>query len=296
MQNKTYCGYVAVIGRPNVGKSTLINCLVGQKISITARKPQTTRHRILGIKTVDDRQAIYVDTPGLHRLAKRALNKYMNVTATSTISDVDLILFVIDSIQLKEEDEWVLSLLANVSCPVFLVINKIDRLDDKLELLPAIEKFQQLKLFQEILPIAAKNGQNVSGLEKCIFELLPESPHYFNATDLTDRSERFLVAELIREKAIRNLGQEVPHALTVQIDSFQDTKNLINISATILVERQGQKGIIIGKNGELLKKIGTAARIDIEAMLGKKVFLRLWIKVKSGWSNDDNALKKLGYD
>jgi GTP-binding protein Era len=296
MVNKNHCGYVAVIGRPNVGKSTLINCLVGQKISITARKPQTTRHRILGIKTVDTFQAIYVDTPGLHKTATRALNQYMNVAATSVINDVDLILFVIDSLHFKEEDEWVLSKLENCNCPIILVINKVDRLEDKLELLPSIEKLNQQKKFIDIFPLSAKKNTNVASLEKRIFELLPESPHYFGADDVTDRSLRFMAAELIREKLIRNLGQEVPHAVTVQIDQFKDDQKLITISATILVERQGQKAIVVGKDGQQLKTIGTDARIEMEKLFDKKVFLRLWVKVKSGWSNDAKALKSLGYD
>jgi len=290
-------GYIAIIGRPNVGKSTLINRVLGQKLCITSRRPQTTRHRILGIKTTDDSQLIYVDTPGLHIDDKRAMNKYMNRAAASSIDHVDVILFVVDGMNWTEEDEQVLERLkANAEAPVILVINKMDKLADKEVMLPHIEKLAAQYSYSNVLPISARKGVNVDQLEAEIKKLMPEGELIFPEDQLTDRSSRFLAAELVREKLFRHLGQELPYSITVEIEQFDDEKNLYRIGAVVYVERSGQKAIVIGKGGELLKSVGKDARLEMESLFGKKVFLRLWVKVREGWGDNERMLKNLGYN
>jgi GTP-binding protein Era len=290
-------GYVAIIGRPNVGKSTLINRVLGQKLCITSRRPQTTRHRILGIKTVNDSQLIYVDTPGLHIDDKRAMNKYMNRAAASSIDHVDVILFVVDGMNWTEEDEQVLERLkVNAQAPVILVINKMDKLADKEVMLPHIEKLAAQFDYANVLPISARKGVNVDQLEEEIKKLMPEGDLIFPEDQLTDRSSRFLAAELVREKLFRHLGQELPYSITVEIEQFDDEKKLFRIGAVIYVERSGQKAIVIGKSGELLKSVGKDARLEMESLFGKKVFLRLWVKVREGWGDNERMLKNLGYN
>lgn len=290
-------GYVAIIGRPNVGKSTLINRILGQKLCITSRRPQTTRHRILGIKTDEDSQLIYVDTPGLHSEGKRAMNRYMNRAAASSIDDVDVVLFVVDGLNWTEEDKQVLSRLKNqANAPVLLVLNKVDKLADKATLLPHIEQLSEQYEFTKVLPISARKGINVAELEAEIKQLMPEGELIFPEDQLTDRSSRFIAAELVREKLFRQLGQELPYSLTVEIEQFKQEQTLIRIGAVIYVERSGQKSIVIGKKGELLKAVGREARIEMENLFDSKVFLELWVKVRDGWSDNERMLKNLGYN
>jgi len=290
-------GYVAIIGRPNVGKSTLINRVLGQKLCITSRRPQTTRHRILGIKTEESSQLIYVDTPGLHTDGKRAMNRYLNRAAASSIDDVDVILFVVDGLNWTDDDEQVLERLkSNATAPVILVLNKVDKLSDKAMLLPQIEKVTQEYTFAKVLPISARKGINVDELETEIKQLVPEGELIFPEDQFTDRSSRFLAAELVREKLFRQLGQELPYSLTVEIEQYKQEDKLIRIGAVIYVERSGQKSIVIGKKGELLKAVGREARIEMEGLFDSKVFLELWVKVRDGWSDNERMLKNLGYN
>ena len=289
-------GFVAIVGRPNVGKSTLMNRLIGQKLSITSHRAQTTRHAIVGIKTDADAQSVYIDTPGMHQAAHRAMNRYMNKAAISHLHDVDVIVMVVDAGKWTEEDDLVLQHVGRASCPVILAINKIDRVGRRDRLLPIIDRLARKHDFAEIVPIAARTGTNLDQLETAIKSCLPEGEPAYDEDDITDRSVRFLVAEIIREKLMRNLGQELPYASTVEIEQYQEEANLVRISAVIWVERKGQKAIVIGDKGRRLKAIGEKARHDIEALLEQKVFLQLWVKVKEGWSDDDKALKSLGYE
>lgn len=295
MSKKTHCGYVAIVGRPNVGKSTLTNFLIGEKVSITARKPQTTRHRISGIHTKGPNQIIYVDTPGLHRGAKKALNKQLNRTASQAVVDVDVVCFMVEAGKWFDDDEWILKRLRDSGVPVILVINKIDKLKSQNDLFPYIDELQTKHDFADIISISAKNGKRVEEFEKIIEKFLPEGPHFFLDDQITDRSERFWVSEIIREKLIRSLGQEVPHSLAVEIEQFEWDEKMLRISAVIWVEREGQKKIVIGAKGEVLKKVGTLSRKDIEAYFEAKVFLQLWVKIKKSWSDDDRAIQSLGY-
>lgn len=291
------CGFVAIVGRPNVGKSTLLNHILGQKLSITSRKPQTTRHQILGIKTEEDLQVIYVDTPGLHRDQGKALNRYMNKTAADAVRDVDLVVFVVDRTAWTDEDDLVLEKLTWVPCPVVLVVNKVDQLKDKAELLPHLEMVTAKREFAEVIPISAKNGHNVPRLEELVEQHMPAAEHYYPEDQITNRSSRFVAAELVREKLMRNLGEEIPYGTTVEIEQFvQDEYGLLTISALILVEREGQKRIVIGDKGARMKTIGRDARLDMERMFDSKVMLNLWVKVRKGWADDDRALRSLGYD
>ncbi len=294
-EKKQYCGYVAIVGRPNVGKSTLLNNILGMKLSITSRKPQTTRHQILGVKTTENIQTIYVDTPGIHQRRGTAINKYMNRAATSVLNDVDVILFLVQVKQWTEEDQAIIEKLASVECPVLLVVNKMDKLASKKELLPIISELSERYDFAEIVPVSAMNGMNVDVLEQKISPLLPENTHFYPGDQVTDRSMRFLASEIIREKLIRELGQELPYTSTVDIDKYIEDEDLVRIHATIYVESTGQKAIIIGKKGARLKSIGTAARQDITKLIDTKVYLNLWVKVREGWSNDERALRGLGY-
>jgi len=290
------CGYVAIVGRPNVGKSTLLNHILGQKISITSRKPQTTRHQVLGIKTEHDHQIIFVDTPGLHKDADKAINRYMNRAASSAIRDVDLVVFVVDRTAWTEEDAMVLEQIQRVGLPTMLVVNKVDLLADKADLLPHLQALASKGDFAAILPVSALQKHNVAELEAEILRLLPESEHFFPEDQITDRSQRFLAAEIVREKIMRQLGEEIPYAITVEIEEFSQEDAILHISAVIFVERKGQKQILIGEKGARLRSIGTDARLDMESLFDGKVMLRLWVKVKSGWSDDERALRSLGYD
>jgi GTP-binding protein Era len=290
------CGYVAIVGRPNVGKSTLLNYMLGQKISITSRKPQTTRHRVLGIKTVGPVQMILVDTPGLHRAGEKALNRAMNNAANATIADVDVAVFVVDRTAWTDEDEMVLARLGSAGIPVILAVNKVDLAKDKTALLPHLEALAGKADFAAILPVSALRQHNLEALEAEIASLLPEGTHLFPEEQLTDRSQRFLAAEIVREKITRQLGDELPYATTVEIEEFAAEGEVLHISALILVERKGQKRILIGEGGSRLRSIGSEARRDMEALFDSKVMLRLWVKIKSGWSDDERALRSLGYD
>jgi len=288
-------GYVAIIGRPNVGKSTLLNYILGFHLSITSKKPQTTRHRLLGIKTTATAQAVYIDTPGLHQKYKGAIHTYMNKEALSTLQDVDVIVFVVDGIKLTSEDEYVIELLTKCEQPIILAVNKVDKIKNKEVLLPFIEELSKRLNFSQIVPVSASKGSNVSELEKNIESHLNLSPAYFPEEQITDKSDRFLASELIREKLMRLLGQELPYAVAVEVEAFEEEASIIKISGVIWVERSNQKSIIIGNKGQQLKEIGKQARISMERLYDKKVFLKLWVKVKGGWSDDEKALKSLGY-
>lgn len=300
-------GYVAIVGRPNVGKSTLMNHMLGQKLSITSRKPQTTRHRIHGILSNHEMQAVFVDTPGIHRNEVRAINERMNKAATSALVDVDLVLFVVDSDQWRDDDLLVLQKLGDTNLTVVLVINKADTLKNKGTLLPLIETFSDSFDFADIVPVSALRNQNLDRLQEVIASHLPVADPIYDTEQITDRSERFLASEIIREKIMRSAGDEVPYDLTVQIDGFKDEpahtdpktgrprKACTFIDATIYVERNGQKAIVIGDKGQRIKQVGIDARKDMEQLLDKKIMLTLWVKVKRGWSDDERALTSLGY-
>jgi GTPase len=292
---KNRCGLVAIVGRPNVGKSTLLNHILGQKISITSRKPQTTRHRLLGIKTTDNAQIIFVDTPGLHIGIDKALNRYMNKTVNAVIKDVDLILFMIDGNKWTAEDENVLESIRNSNVSVFLLLNKTDRLGDQASLLPKIEELKSLYEFDEMIPISALKNQGTEKLEQLITKSLPLGSYLFPEDQITDKNGRFLAAEFVREKITRQMGDELPYEVNVEIEEFKNKDGVLHISALILVEREGQKKILIGKNGSSLKLIGTEARREMEQLFDAKIMLNLWVKVKSGWSDDERALRSLGY-
>lgn len=288
-------GFVAIVGRPNVGKSTLLNRILGQKLSITSRKPQTTRHQILGIKTENDVQVIYVDTPGIHRIQDKAINRYMNRAATTAVRDVDLIVMVVDRTRWTEEDDLVLEAVRQQRAPVVLAVNKADSLKDKDVLLPYLQRVADRHSFDQIIPLSAKTGRNVDRLENLIEAYLPEGQYFYPEDQITDRSSRFLAAELVREKIMRQLGDELPYSMTVEIEEFVHSGELAEISALILVERPSQKRIVIGDGGYRIKQIGREARLDMESLFDCKVMLNLWVKVKSGWSDDERALRSLGY-
>ncbi len=291
------CGLVAIAGRPNVGKSTLLNRLLGMKISIVSRKPQTTRNRIIGISTRDDYQVVYVDTPGIHAREARQLNRMLNRNAVAAIQGVDLVLFVVEALKWTDDDELVLERIRASGLPVIAVVNKVDLLKDKDALLPYLQELSQRHPFEAIIPLAASRGLNIDPLEPEIARRLPESDVFLYPEDqVTDRSERFLVAELVREQLMRQLGQEVPYSTTVEIERFRNERGVAHIHAAILVERDGQKAIVIGKGGRQLKEIGQRARLQIEQLLGRKVYLELWVKVREGWSDDERALRSLGFE
>ncbi|BBT15603.1 GTPase Era [Pseudomonas sp. 1D4] len=290
------CGYVAIVGRPNVGKSTLLNHILGQKLAITSRKPQTTRHTMLGIKTEGAVQAVYVDTPGLHKNNEKALNRYMNKSAAAALKDVDVVVFVVDRTRWTDEDQMVLERVQYVQGPVIIAVNKTDRLEEKSELLPHLTWLQEQLPKAEIVPISAQHGHNLDALERLVADNLPENEHFFPEDQITDRSSRFLAAELVREKIMRQLGAELPYQITVEIEEFKHDGRTLHIHALILVERDGQKKIIIGDGGERIKRIGQDARKDMEVMFDSKVMLNLWVKVKGGWSDDERALRSLGYN
>lgn len=288
------CGFVAIVGRPNVGKSTLLNHILGQKLSITSRKPQTTRHKVLGIKTEGPVQAIYVDTPGMHVEEPRALNRYMNKAATSALSGVDVVVFVVDQLAWTTADEMVLEKLGKLDCPVILAVNKVDRIEKRESLLPHLDMLSRKRDFAEIIPMSALKETNLEPLEEAVSRFLPESVHFYPDDQITDRSERFMASEMVREKITRQLGAELPYSVAVEIEEFKHDGKTLHISALILVEREGQKKIMIGDKGDRLRSIGQDARADMERMFDCKVMLKLWVKVKRGWADSDRALKSLG--
>ena len=292
----TYCGFVAIVGRPNVGKSTLLNKILGQKISITSRKPQTTRHRIVGIDTEGAWQTVYVDTPGLHQEEKRAINRLMNRAAESSLGDVEMVFFVVDCERWTPDDEMVLEKVKRAGLPTVLVVNKIDRLEDRKMVLPLLQELAGRMNFKDVIPVSAKQNINVDTLKQIARESLPKGEFCFPEDYVTDRSSRFMASEIIREKLMRFMGEELPYSTTVEIERYQIQDNgTVHINALILVERDGQKNMVIGAKGEKLKTIGTEARRDLERLLESKVFLELWVKVKSGWADDERALRSLGY-
>jgi len=288
------CGYVALIGKPNTGKSTLMNALVGEKLSITAKRPQTTRHQILGIKTTSEYQCIFVDTPGMHQDQKKAINRYMNRAATSMLTDVDLICVLLDVRNFNGDDEQVLKKVENMD-NVILVLNKIDQINNKHQLLPLMEKISGLVPNVEMIPVSALKEENLDSLMSQIQGRLPEGIPHFPDDQLTDKPMRFIVAEIVREKLFRTLTQELPYSITVNVEHYKTEKDLVRISASIWVERKSQKGIIIGRGGSLLKKIGSEARTDIEQLVDQKVYLQLWVKVREDWSDDERSLAAFGY-
>lgn len=292
---ETRAGLVAIVGRPNVGKSTLLNELIGQKVSITSRKPQTTRHRILGIDTRDEVQTVYVDTPGLHIEEKRAINRLMNRAAASSILDVELVLFVVEGTRWTDDDQMVLNRLIAAKKDVILVVNKTDQVADKEKLMQQLQWLGQQLNFLEIVPVSAKNGKNVAELRALVQKQLPACEFFFPEDYVTDRSMRFMAAEIVREKLMRFLGDELPYSVTVEIERFKWEENLYHIAALVLVERESQKRMVIGNKGERVKTIATEARKDLERLLEQKVFLQVWVKVKSGWADDERALRSLGY-
>ncbi|MGG3450963.1 MULTISPECIES: GTPase Era [Bacillaceae] len=297
MGNTTYkSGFISIIGRPNVGKSTFLNRVIGQKIAIMSDKPQTTRNKIQGVYTTDDSQMIFIDTPGIHK-PKHKLGDFMMKTATNTLKEVDLILFMINAEEgFGRGDEFIIEKLKEIKTPIFLVINKIDRIHpDQLMLL--IDQYKDLLEFTEVVPISALEGNNVDRLLEQIEKLLPEGPQYYPADQVTDHPERFIVSELIREKVLHLTREEVPHSIAVAIDKIakRDGKDMIDVMATIIVERDSQKGIVIGRGGALLKEVGKRSRHDIENLLGSKVFLELWVKVQKDWRNKASNLRELGF-
>lgn len=288
-------GYIAIVGRPNVGKSTLTNRIVGAKISITSRKSQTTRHRIHGIHTMDNAQFIFVDTPGFQTQYDSALNRTMNKTVLDVLHSTDVVLFVIEGSHFDERDTHVLALLPT-QIPVILVLNKIDLLYSKNELLPMLASMQDKFPFAAMIPLSARHGEQIDELLTEIRQHLPRHPAIFDADDITDKSESFLAAEMVREKIFRLSGEEIPYSTSVIIDKFEQVGQLRRIFASILVDKDNQKAIIIGHEGSKLREIGTAARLDMEKLFGGKVYLELWVKVRNGWANSEHMLKRLGYD
>ncbi len=295
--SEQHCGFIAIVGRPNVGKSTLLNHLLGQKISITSRKPQTTRHRIMGVETEGAYQAIYVDTPGLHIEEKRAINRLMNRAANSSLSDVNLVLFLVDGTHWTADDEMVLNKLKTANFPTVLLINKVDNVKDRTEVMAHMQMMSEKMDFVDIIPISAKHGRNTDAIRQRVRQFLPPAVHHFPEEYVTDRSQRFMASEIIREKLMRFTGEELPYSVTVEIERFDynPDNDGFHINGLILVERSGQKKMVIGKGGEKIKTIGREARLDMEELFDRKVYLELWVKVKSGWADDERALRSLGY-
>ena len=289
-------GFIAVVGRPNVGKSTLINELIGQKLSITSHKPQTTRHRIHAIDTQTNYQMIFVDTPGIHIGNKKAINSYMNKTASSSLSEADMILWLVEALKWTKEDERVMEHLTKIKVPIILCVNKIDNLNTKDEILPYLENLGEKFQANEVFPLSAFKKNHTNDLRKVILKYLPQQEALFESDYVTDRSQRFVVAEFIREKLMRNLSNELPYDLTVEIEKFDLDGQMYRIAARIFVEKPSQKSIVIGDKGKMLKQIGEESRISIEGYLESKVFLELWVKVRQGLSNNKRALASLGYD
>ena len=289
------CGYAALVGRPNVGKSTLLNRLIGQKIAITSHKPQTTRHALLGIRTLPVGQILYVDTPGFHLRGGSALNRLLNRTAESVFHDVDVVLFVIQAMSWTEEDTAVLAALRQLAQQVILVVNKTDTVSPRDKLLPFLAEIANKHDFAAVVPASARKNENIGLIEQLVIDRLPESPNFFPEDQVTDRSERFLAGELLREQLTRRYAAELPYALTVEIERFEETPRVYRIGAVIWVERPGQKAILIGKNGEAMKETSRLARENMEKLFQRKVWLDVWVKVKKSWSSDEQALASLGY-
>ena len=290
------CGFAAIVGRPNVGKSTLLNALLGSKISIVSPKPQTTRHRILGILTRPEAQVIFVDTPGLHAGARRAMNRHMNRAALASLQDADVNLFVVEALRWTDEDQRVLDELVKQDRPIILLLNKADKVFPKERLLPFIEEVGRRASFVEIVPLSALKGSNIEQLPATITRYLPESPPHFPENQLTDRSDQFQAAEIVREKLTLRLRQELPYGLTVVLEQFKEEDGRLLINAVIWVERSGQKAIVIGNGGEQLKEVGRAARLEMVERFKRPVHLELWVKVKENWSDNELALRQLGYE
>ena len=295
MNPKTKSGYVSIVGKTNAGKSTLLNKILGQKIAITSRKPQTTRHRFLGIRTDNENQIIFVDTPGFHSGQKRALNRYMNKVASNAMRGVDIVLYVLDKLNWSEDD---LSRVQSISkeTSIILIINKVDKLEDKGSLLPFIDNLSKDNLFSHIVPVSALKDIGVENLVRLIHEQLPEGGHLYHEDQVTDVSEKFLASEIVRENCINRLGDELPYRITVSIESFNQLKDIIHIDSVIYVEKQSQKGMLIGQSGSMRKSIGTASRKELEKLLDSKVMLKTWVKVKNNWSDNESLLPSMGYD
>jgi len=290
-----HCGYAAIVGRPNVGKSTLLNRLIGQRLAITSHKPQTTRHNILGVKTLPEGQILYVDTPGMHRRGSNALNRYLNRAARSVLADVDCVLFLVEALHWEEEDRLVVEELVKTRAAVILAVNKVDRVKDKDRLLPFLAQVAATHELGEVVPVSARRGINLDRLEASVLQALPEGPNVYPASQITDRSERFLAAELVREQLTRRYGAEIPYAATVEIERFEERGALYRIGALVWVEREGQKKILLGERGLALKEAAREARLQMEKLFEHKVHLEIWIKVKKSWSSDEGALGRLGY-
>lgn len=301
MSESHRCGYAAIVGRPNVGKSTLLNALVGVKLSIVAPKPQTTRHRILGILTRPTAQIVFVDTPGIHSTERRVMNQYMNRSATASLADADVVLFVLEAMVWTEEDAGILERARQAGRPLIALVNKVDRVHDKAALLPYLEALSKRAPFQDIVPISAEKGINLEALPALVEKHLPPSPALFPADQLTDRSERFLAAEIVREKLTWRLREELPYGIAVEIERFEEGQpgkdgRRIAIGAVIWVERTGQKAIVIGAGGERLKEIGRLARLELNSLFKATVHLELWVKVKENWADNEQALRAFGYE
>jgi GTP-binding protein Era len=289
------CGLLAIVGRPNVGKSTLLNALVGQKVSITSKKAQTTRHRITGVRTVDEAQFVFVDTPGFQTKHGTALNRNLNRTVLSSLSDVDVVLFVVEAGRFNLDDAKVLSLLPEHK-PVILIANKLDAVTRRADMMPWLKSMQERRSFSEFVPLSARSKNDVERLFGILKPYLPEQEWFYEEDALTDRSDRFLASEIIREKLFRLTGDELPYNCTVVIDKFEEEGNLRRIAASIVVERDAHKGMIIGGGGERLKRIGSEARQELETLMDAKVFLELWVKVRSGWADSEEHLRSYGYE
>ena len=295
MNTKTKSGYVSIVGKTNAGKSTLLNNFLGQKIAITSRKPQTTRHRFLGIKTINQSQIVFVDTPGFHTGQKRALNLHMNKIAINSMKAVDIVLYVLDGLKWNDEDQAKVESIPADTIKI-LIINKIDKLNDKNILLPFIEELNRQNSFDSIVPISALKNLGVDDLLRLIEENLPEGEHLYPKNQITNISEKFLASEIIREKCINRIGDELPYRISVAIENFNELENITHINSVIYVEKESQKGMLIGQSGSMLKSIGTSSRKELENLLDTKVMLKTWVKVKKGWSDNEALLPSLGYD
>jgi len=292
----TKCGTIAITGRPNVGKSTLLNQLIGQKLCITAHKPQTTRHAILGINTKDDTQFIYIDTPGMHRSGKKTLNRVLNKTASSAATGADVLVLVVQAMIFNEDDQLALEIVMQQELPWLLAINKVDNVNPKEKMLPWLSDLEAAKHAHAVVPVSAKRGQNVDLLEGEIKTRLPDAPFQYDEEEFTDRSSKFLASELVREQLTRFLAQELPYSISVEIEKFEESEDITRISAIIWVEKASQKSIVIGKSGANLKEIGSRARSSMQGLFDCKIYLQLWVKVKDGWSDDASMIRSLGYE
>ncbi|WP_316364323.1 GTPase Era [Candidatus Thiodiazotropha sp. CDECU1] len=294
-KSKNHCGYAAIVGRPNVGKSTLLNRLLGIRLAITSHKAQTTRHTILGINTLPAGQVIYVDTPGIHARSDNAMNRYLNRTAKTALVDVDLLIFVVEALSWTSEDEKVLALIKQIETPTIIAVNKVDRIKQKERLLPYLSDMAERHSFVDIVPVSAKNGRNLDTLQELVLRALPEADNFYPEDQLTDRPEKFFAAEMIREQITRRYAKELPYVVSVEIERFEELSGLYRINAVIWVEKSGQKGILIGKDGQALKEVAVQARKAMQQFFACKVHLELWVKVKKSWSSDEAALVRLGY-